>query len=247
VGSCVFHPLHTQPDGTLALEEIRGAVRDPRNVHNAAPGVICLENTHNRSGGAVLSLEYMKRVRALADELRLPMHLDGARLANAAVALKLPVKALAEPFESVQFDLSKGLGAPVGGIVAGSARFIAQAKRYRKLLGGGMRQAGVIAAAGILAIEQMIERLEEDHARARRLAEALAQSGLFQVDPASVRTNIVIAQVKPSHEPRQLVDQLKKAGVLVNPPNRDRIRFVVHYDVSEADIQTVIRTVEQWH
>jgi threonine aldolase len=106
-------------DGTLALEEIRGAVRDPRNVHNAAPGVICLENTHNRSGGAVLSLEYMKRVRALADELRLPMHLDGARLANAAVALKLPVKALAEPFESVQFDLSKGLGAPVGGIRRG--------------------------------------------------------------------------------------------------------------------------------
>ena len=246
VGGCVLHPVRTQADGTLALEDIRGSVRDPRNVHNAAPGVICLENTHNRCGGAVLSVEYVKQVRALADELKLPMHLDGARLANAAVALKTPIKTLAGPFESVQFDLSKGLGAPVGGIVAGSRGFIDQAKRYRKLLGGGMRQAGVIAAAGIVAIEQMIERLAEDHQRARRVAEALAESGVFAIDPASVETNIVLAAVKRPNDPKQIVEKLKKAGVLVNPPNRDRIRFVMHYDVSEADIETLIQTLHQW-
>src|SRR5262245_15483883 len=183
MGSCVFHPIRTQADGTLNLDEVRGAIRNPENVHNAAPGVICLENTNNRCGGAVLNLEYCQRARQVAEEFGLPLHLDGARLANAAVALGVAIDELAGPFDSVQFDLSKGLGAPVGGIVAGSLSFIGKAKRYRKLLGGGMRQAGILAAAGIVAIDQNIDRLAEDHVQARRLAEALAKCRQIEIDP----------------------------------------------------------------
>jgi threonine aldolase len=174
VGSCVFHPVATEANGELALDRIEAAIRNADNAHFAAPGVICLENTHNRRGGAVLSVEYCRQVRAIADRHGLPVHLDGARLANAAGALNVSLKELADPFDSVQFDLSKGLGAPVGGLVAGSGEFIKKARRYRKLLGGGMRQAGVIAAAGIVALEKMTDRLRDDHALARRLAEGLA-------------------------------------------------------------------------
>ena len=245
VGSCVFHPIPTQPDGTLSLDHLRAAIRNPDNVHNAAPGLICLENTHNRCGGAILSIDYCNQVRALADEFHLPLHLDGARLANAAVALGCPIKNLTQPFHSVQFDLSKGLGAPVGGIIAGSRDFIRQAKRYRKLLGGGMRQAGVLAAAGIVAIGQMIERLAEDHVKAKRLVTALAQHRQFILDPDRVTTNIVIAVLAPPLTPQQIVSGLRKHQILANPAGTDRIRFVAHYDVSPADIDRVIAVIPQ--
>jgi threonine aldolase len=243
VGSCVFHPVATQPNGELALEHIKSSIRDRNNAHCAAPGVICLENTHNRCGGAVLSLDYVRQVRDLADHHKLPLHLDGARLANAAVALKIPLRDLAQPFHSVQFDLSKGLGAPVGGLVAGSHDFIKEARRYRKLLGGGMRQAGVIAAAGIVALETMVDRLADDHALAHRLAEGLAEHEQFSVDVASVRTNIVIVGLKAPLTVREFLDQLHNRHILANSPGPGRIRFVTHFDISPADIEEVLKVI----
>ena len=240
VGSCVFHPVLTQPDGRLALDAIRAAIRDPANVHYAAPGVICLENTHNRCGGAVLPLDYCRQVRAIADEHRIPLHLDGARLANAAVAMNISLEDLAAPFDSVQFDLSKGLGAPVGGVIAGSREFIAKARRGRKLLGGGMRQAGVLAAAGIISLEQMIERLRDDHAHARRLAEALSSHPQIVIDPAKVMTNIIFFTTRPPWTASSFTSALRSRNILAHAAGPDRIRFVTHYDVSPADIDAVI-------
>ncbi len=245
VGSCIMHPVATRPDGMLALDAVRWAIRDKDNVHSAAPGVICIENTHNRCGGAVLSRGYCDQVRAVGAEFEIPLHLDGARLANAAVALKVPICELAEPFDSVQFDLSKGLGAPVGGIIAGSHGFIGRAKRYRKLLGGGMRQAGVLAAAGIIAIENMIGRLEEDHVLAKRLVEMLAVRPELTVAPNRVMTNIVMVGVKPPRTVEGLLRGLRDRDILANSPGAERIRFVTHYDVSAADVERVIDAVHQ--
>jgi threonine aldolase len=243
VGSLVYHTISTNPDGTLPLDLVKSAARDASNPHYAAPGVICLENTHNRCGGTVLPLEYCQSMREVANELKMPLHLDGARLANAAVALGKPLKDLAAPFDSVQFDLSKGLGAPVGGLVAGNKEFIAKARRARKLLGGGMRQAGVIAAAGIVAIESMIERLAEDHGKAKRLANALAELPSVKLDPASVQTNILVVTLRAPWTGPAAVAALKSEGVLVGSPRADRIRLVTHYDVSDEKIDMAIETI----
>jgi threonine aldolase len=243
VGSLVYHTLPTSPDGTLPLESIRAAARDPNNPHYAIPGLLCLENTHNRCGGAVLPLSYLNQARQAADALSIPMHLDGARLANAAVALGKPLKDLAAPFDSVQFDLSKGLGAPVGGIVAGSRDFIAAARRNRKLLGGGMRQAGVIAAAGLVSLT-MVDRLADDHRNARRLAEALADVNGLRVDLPSVQTNLVIVHLERTAAPDFLA-ALKADGVLAGSPGPGRVRFVTHYDISARDLDSVVAAVRR--
>jgi len=245
VGSLVYHTVPTQPNGQLALDDLRGAIRNKDNVHFAAPGVICLENTHNRCGGAVLPVEYCREVRALADSVGVPLHLDGARLANAAVASGVSMKDLAAPFDSVQFDLSKGLGAPVGGVVAGSAEFISKARRARKMLGGGMRQAGIIAAGGIIALEKRVDRLAEDHAKARQLAEGLADHPKIRIDVAGVVTNIVLVHLRPPLTPKVLIDALRERGVLAGSPAPTRVRFVTHYDVSGEEIKTVIKTVRE--
>jgi threonine aldolase len=243
IGGLVYHTVPTNPDGTLSLDLVRAAIRDASNPHYAAPGVICLENTHNRCGGTVLSMEYCRAVRALADEVKVPVHLDGARLANAAVALRLPLATLAEPFHSVQFDLSKGLGAPVGGVVAGTREFITKGRRARKMLGGGMRQAGVIAAAGIVAIETMVDRMDDDHRKAKKLATALAAMRGIEIDPAKVQTNIVVLTVKQPWTAKTFLAKLKELGVLAGSPWYDRIRMVMHYDVSEKDIDAAIAAV----
>jgi threonine aldolase len=245
VGSLVFHPIATRADGTLPLEVVRGAARDASNPHYAAPGVFCLEDTHNRCGGAVLPVDYLHRARATADAMGVPLHLDGARLANAAVALGVPVKDLAAPFHSVQFDLSKALGAPVGGVVAGTRDYIAKVRRGRKLLGGGMRQAGIIAAAGIVAIERMIDRLAEDHDKARGLAEGLTDVPQFSIDVAGVVTNIVIVNVKPPLLASDVVAALRAEGVLAGSPRADRIRLVTHYDVSAEQIDVAVQTIRR--
>jgi threonine aldolase len=203
-----------------------------------------LENTSNRCGGTVLRPDYLWRVRQVADAAKVPIHLDGARLANAAVALGLPVKDLAAPFDSVQFDLSKGLAAPVGGIVAGSGEFIEKAKRARKLLGGGMRQAGIIAAAGIIAIEQMIDRLADDHRNARRLAEGLSTSRHLSINLESVQTNLVFVTIEPPIVAMKLSHALKAVGIRV-VPRGNRMRFVTHYQISAADIEKTIEVVHQ--
>jgi threonine aldolase len=252
VGSIAYHTIPTTRFGELPLDAIGAAIRDPSDLHNAVPSLLCLENTNNRCGGVALSVDYCASVRGLLDDIskahgsamgHIPMHLDGARLANAAVALNVQVKDLTRSFDSVQFDLSKGLAAPVGGIVAGSDAFITKARRARKMLGGGMRQAGVIAAAGIVAINEMIPRLSDDHANARKLAAALAELPQFQIDLDTVQTNIVFATIDPSTFPANFSQHLARQGIRIGAPRGNRLRFVTHHPISARDIDNVIDAV----
>ena len=244
------HTLPNQPDGTLRLEDIEAAIR-AENVHYPRTRLICLENTHNRCGGAALRPEYSDAVGELAHARGLALHLDGARVFNAAVALDVDVRELTRAADSVQFCLSKGLAAPVGSMLCGTAEFIAEARRWRKMLGGGMRQAGVLAAAGIEALENMVDRLGDDHANARRLAEGLAVIPGFAVDVDSVQTNIVIwnllvAQVTP----QQVVEQLGAEGVRILDIGGGQFRAVTHYGIDAADIDRALdvtrRIMEIW-
>jgi threonine aldolase len=243
-----IHPrtVPNQPDGTLDLTDIESALRDPGNVHYPRSRLICLENTHNRCSGAVLTPEYMAQVRALADRHGLAIHLDGARIFNAAVALGVEPSVLARDADSVSFCLSKGLSAPVGSLVCGSERFIRQARRQRKMLGGGMRQAGVLAAAGILALETMVDRLEQDHANAKRLAQGLATLPGSVIDPARVQTNIVIFELAPGAlSPLDLVKALAARGVRLGAIGGRRLRAVTHYGITEEDIDRALFAVQE--
>lgn len=244
LGGMVYHTIATQPHGELPLDALEHAIRDRSNPHYALPGVLCLENTHNRCGGTVLSLDYMRQVKALADRHGLPLHLDGARLANAAVALGVPMRDITQHVTSVQLDLSKGLAAPVGGVVAGSQAFIARAHRARKLVGGGMRQAGVIAAAGILALTEMQERLVEDHAHAQLLADALAEMPQIVIDRSTVQTNLVVFRLRaPEWTPARLIGALHQQGVLIGGFGDDRVRMATHYGIERRDIDTALSAV----
>jgi len=233
-------PLRNQPDGTLALDEIEAAIRTD-NVHFPRTRLICLENTHNRCGGAVLTREYMRSVGVLARRHGIALHLDGARIFNAAVALGVEAKTLAEECDSVTFCLSKGLGAPVGSVVCGNRDFIAEARRARKVVGGGWRQAGVIAAAGIVALEQMVDRLAEDHANARRLADGLAVLPGIVLDPARVQTDIVIFELHCSDmTPEDLAARMAERGVRVGAIGGKRLRAVTNYHVTPDDIEAAL-------
>lgn len=241
VGGLVLHTLPTNPYGELPLDRLRAAIRNPNDAHQAAPGVICLENTHNRCGGTVLSLDYIAHVRSIADQAGVPLHLDGARLPNAAVALGVPLHAITAPFDSVQLDLSKGLAAPVGGVVAGSAAFVKRAHRARKLVGGGMRQAGVLAAAGIVALREMIARLQDDHQHARRLAEELAQLPGVQIDLKSVQTNLVVFRLDETRcTPDAFIAAMREHGVVLGGFGDGRLRFATHYGIEAADIDAAL-------
>lgn len=237
VGGLVFHPVSTEANGRLLLEDLRAALRDPDDDHSARAGVLCLENTHNRCGGRVLPPAYLRQVGEFARHQGLPLHLDGARLANAAVALGVPMSQLAQPFDSVQLDLSKALGAPVGGVVAGTRTFVNEARRARKLLGGGMRQAGVLAAAGIVALTTMVDRLREDHARAAQLATAL--SHIPGVEVAEPETNLVLFQL-PSLTREEFIQRMKAEGVLLGSIGKRCVRMVTHFDVNDADLEVAI-------
>jgi threonine aldolase len=234
-----MHPLPTQPDGRLALVDLKGSIRNRADVHSALPGVICLENTHNRCGGKVLPLEYLTEVEEFARGENVPLHLDGARLANAAVALGRPMSDLAAPFDSVQLDLSKALAAPVGGLVAGSLTFIKQARRMRKLLGGGMRQAGIIAAAGIVALTEMVERLAEDHALAKKLAAGLAELPGIELDVANVHTNLVVFRLLKMRPP-EFIAGMRERRVLMGEIGNGNVRMVTHYGVSASDAEATV-------
>ena len=241
VGGLVYHTVPTNKLGDLPLDRIAASIRDASNPHYALPGVICLENTHNRCGGTVLSLEYVAQVRALATANNLPLHLDGARLPNAAVALGVDLRAVAAPFDSVQLDLSKGLAAPVGGVVVGSKTFIHRAHRARKMLGGGMRQGGIIAAAGIVALEQMVERMAEDHANARVLAEALAELPDVRIDLATVQTNLVVFRLNPERwTPETFIRAMHQHNIALGGFGDDRLRFATHYNITRADVDTAL-------
>ena len=246
LGGVVLHPVYTDPGGELPLQALAAAIRDPMDEHEALTRLICLENTHNRCGGVVLTPRYMAAVRALAREHGLLVHLDGARLFNAAVALGVDARELTRHVDSVQFCLSKGLAAPVGSILAGEASFIARARRARKLVGGGMRQAGIIAAAGIIALEQMVERLAEDHANARTLAEGLATFPQIDIDLKTVQSDIVIFRLRDT-SPHLAVDSFARAlserGLLVGPIGRGYIRAVTHYGIGGGDIEEALEIV----
>ncbi len=239
------HPraVPTQPDGTLALEAIEAAIR-PLDDHFPISRLVTVENTHNRCGGRALRPTYMDAVGELVHRHGLRLHVDGARLWNAAVALDVPPSRLVQAADSVSVCLSKGLAAPVGSVVVGSREFIRQARRTRKVVGGGMRQVGVLAAAGLVAIHQMVDRLAEDHANARRLAEGLAQLEGIHVDPATVETNIVIFQVThPDWSPRALQDRLAEEGVLLFAIGGPRMRAVTHYQVRAEDIEYTLQVL----
>jgi threonine aldolase len=235
-----IHPrvLRNQPDGTLDLDEIVAAIRDPNNPHFPKSRLITLENTHNRCGGSPLSVDYMRSVGKLAREHGLLLHLDGARIFNAAIALGVDVKALVADADSLTFCLSKGLAAPVGSVVCGSKPFIAEARRARKVVGGAMRQVGVIAAAGIVALEQMVDRLAEDHANARALAAGMAELPGIQVEEVPVRTNILYFRIaRPDIDAPKLVTRLDECGVRMGVVGMRRVRAVLNYHVTTADVQ----------
>ena len=237
------HTLSNQPDGTMRLEDIEGAIRG-NNVHFPRTRLICLENTHNRCYGSALRSEYIDSVSALAKEHGLSIHLDGARIFNAAVALGIDVKELTANVDSLSFCLSKGLSAPVGSVVCGSSEFIAEARRARKVLGGGMRQAGVIAAAGITALQEMVDRLAEDHENARRLAEGVAGIGGLSIEPTKVQTNIIYFELDEERmTPTELVTELNKTGVKLLAVGPRRLRAVTHYGISTEDIDLTVKAL----
>ena len=216
-------------DGMLDPDEVRAAIRKQPNVHFPTTRVLCLENTHNRSGGRVVPLDLHRSLCAVAREHGLAVHLDGARIFNASVASGTPVSAYAEDVDSLMFCLSKGLSCPLGSVVVGSAEFIAKARHCRKRIGGGMRQAGVIAAAGIVALESMIDRLAEDHAAARALAAGINDVPGFAIDMDKVETNMVYVDHSATGlSTEELVARLKSAGILASASPPRRIRMVTN-------------------
>jgi threonine aldolase len=242
-----IHPrtVQNQSDGTLDLDEVEDAIRSADNPHYPRTRLICLENTHNRCSGAVLSANYMADVRDLADHHGLAVHLDGARIFNAAVALGVQPAELTQHVDSVSFCLSKGLTAPVGSLVCGSEAFILGARRQRKLLGGGMRQAGVLAAAGIVAMESMIDRLVDDHQNARRLAAGLAQLPGIVLDLERIQTNIVIFELGPAApSPAEFVSGLAGQNVKMGAIGGRRLRAVTHHGIEASDIDRAIAAAE---
>ncbi len=234
LGGIQPQPLDFQSDGTLDLAKVEHAIK-PDNIHFARTRLLCLENTQ---AGKVLPLDYLAEARRLADRHGLALHLDGARVFNAAVKLAVSVDSITADFDSVSFCLSKGLGAPAGSLLCGSADFIAAARRGRKMLGGGMRQAGVLAAAGILALEQHVDRLAEDHDNAKRLAIGLAGIDALELDPATVQTNMVFVSVRGG-DAEQFSRALARHDIVI--PATNPMRLVTHLDISRED---VARTVE---
>jgi threonine aldolase len=246
-GGVAYHPVANKPDGTLDLNDVRAAFPpDAADPQFAAPALLCLENPQNHSGGRILPLSYLDQVAELARQAGIPVHMDGARVFNAALASGTPVKRITACADSVQFCLSKGLGAPVGSMVGGSADFIARVRRVRKVLGGGMRQAGVLAAAGIVALQDR-GRLREDHETARRLADGLAAIPGIEIRPEQAVMNMVFFRLSTPHlTTRELIAAARERGVVIAELGSGRIRCVTHYGVGLADIGyalDVIRTI----
>ena len=241
-GAAVHGGLQTRcfasSDGLLDPEVMEPFVHTDEDPHHARTRLVALENTHNHCGGRVLDQARVLAVRAFCDRHSLRLHLDGARLFNAVVASGRPLADLAGPFDSVSLCLSKGLGAPIGSVLVGTADFIGRARRARKLLGGGMRQAGIIAAAGLFALRHNIERLADDHRRCRRLAELLAEAPGLSIDLAIIETNMVYADTRGSgRKATDVVRLLAERGVLCLDEGPHRVRFVTHLDVDDADIE----------
>ncbi len=241
LGGIQLRAVRNDERGMMDPAEVEATIRG-ENIHFPRTALVCIENTHNRCGGAVLTPEDTAAIADVAHRHGVPVHLDGARVFNAAVALGLPVSELTKDVDSVSFCLSKGLSAPVGSLVCGSADFVARARKMRKMVGGGMRQAGVLAAAGIVALETMVERLAEDHENARLLAEGLAAIPGVVIDPAKVQTNIVIFEVT-SMDPADFARRLRERGVLTTAIGYGRLRMNTHYGITRADIEEALERV----
>ena len=233
LGSVQPQPMDFREDGTLDLDEVARNIK-PKDFHFARTRLLCLENTQE---GKVLPLDYLERAAGLTRKHGLSLHLDGARIFNAAVKLQVKASDIARHFDTVSFCLSKGLGAPVGSLLVGPKEIIDKARRWRKVLGGGMRQAGILAAAGIYALTHNIERLAKDHNNAGTLAEGLSAIAELKLDPSTVQTNMVFFTMGPSRF-KALQAYLKERGILIS--GREKVRLVTHLDVTAEDIQTVI-------
>lgn len=229
--------------GALPPEEVKKAIR-PENIHFPRTTLLCMENTHNNAGGTVITPQQIKDVADIVKPT-IKMHLDGARVFNAAVALHCDVKEITKEFDSVMFCFSKGLSAPVGSIVCGSEEFIERARRVRKMLGGGMRQVGILAACGIVALEKMVDRLRDDHKNARTLAEGLAEVNGISIDLDTVQTNIIIFDVSQLGGSEKLIAALEKKGVKCLPRDENRIRMVTHRMVSAEDIDIALERIRE--
>jgi threonine aldolase len=243
---CVARPVHSHDgSGILTWDEIAGAIHANAAYYVAPTGLIAIENSHNLAGGSVMTRARAEEISEGAHALNLPVHLDGARIFNSAAAQNESVANLARPADSVMFCLSKGLGAPVGSMLLGTKTFIDEARAVRKMLGGGMRQAGVLAAAGLIALQETPARLPEDHENARKLAEGLAELRGIKIDPEKVVTNIVIFDVADTGETADSIcAQLREHGVLASGFGTS-IRMVTHYDVSRADIDSALNALRK--
>jgi threonine aldolase len=231
-------PIPNQKDGTLALDDIRASIRT-EDVHHPITRLICLENTQNVCGGVPLTPEYTRQVGQLARQNHLALHIDGARIFNAAAALNTGVRELAAPADSVMFCLSKGLASPIGSMLVGSRKFIARARHIRKMLGGGMRQVGIVAAAGIISLEKMTKRLGEDHIRARKITDGLRNVKGIVLDAGTPQTNMIyfdLAKEVPFDE-NAVCEKMSKLGVLVDWAGPRRFRLVTHYWIDDAAVE----------
>lgn len=244
-GGIIYEPVATQPDGCLLIEDVQRAFPDDlTDPQCALPELICLENTHNRMGGRVLPLAYLQEVQTFAHQHAVSLHLDGARIFNAAVALGVPVAAIACYVDSLQFCLSKGLAAPIGSMIVGRRDFIQQGRRVRKMLGGGMRQAGIIAAPGLVSLRRMTQRLVEDHRLALRLARGLAAIEGIRCDPNTVETNIVFFRVSDERFTLALfVKEAHSRGLNVAALGHGRIRAVTHAGITAHDIDRALEII----
>lgn len=241
LGGVYPHPVPNQKDGTLRLGDIRGAIQ-PDDQHRTITRLISIENTQNACGGIPLSVEYTRQVGSLAKENGLKFHIDGARIFNAAAALDVDVKELTDTADSVMFCLSKGLVSPVGSMLAGTREFIARAHRLRKMLGGGMRQVGVLAAAGLISLEKMAGRLKQDHARAKKLYEGLKQVGGLRIEagPSSNMVYFKLAEhIRMAED--EVISEMKKRGVLVDWSAPREFRLVTHYWVDDAGVEKAVQ------
>lgn len=244
--------VKTNAEGAFDLNEVRENITDDSDDHISQSKLLCLENTHNYCGGTILNNKQMAELITLAHEHGVAVHVDGARIFNAATALGIPVKTLLKDADTAMFCLSKGLSAPIGSMVVGSRTFIQRTRRVRKLLGGGMRQAGIIAAAGIVALEQMVERLADDHANAQLLAQGLADYPQIAIQPERVATNIVIFSLRNIHnqtlnkeQTTLFLDKAREQGVLLATISESKIRAVTHYGIDEHDVKTALNAIRR--
>lgn len=232
-------------NGQMPISDIVSAIRED-DIHCPKTALVCLENTHGDSGGRILPLCYMEEVYKISRQHQIPIHLDGARLFNAAVGLGVDPKEITKYVNTVQFCLSKGLSAPMGSILAGPKSFIERARKWRKMLGGGMRQSGIAGAAGIVALEEMVARLEEDHVHAKKLAEGLADIEGIDIDAEGVETNMIMFSIEGLEmDSDHFIEKLKERGVLANSVGRYRIRFVTHREIANEDIDKVVEIVKR--